>query len=128
MLKQTIKYKQQKGFTFFGWVIVLAIFFYFAYLAMILFPVMVDNYTTTNILKSLKNEPGITKKSKRDVLRLIDNRLLINQVRSVSKDDFEIIKDGHTMEIFLEYDDKVHFMGNVYILIERNKYIELIGN
>ena len=128
MLKQAIKYKQQKGFTFFGWVIVLAIFLYFAYLAMVLFPVMVDNYTTTNILESLKNEPGITKKSKRDVLRLIDNRLLINQVRSVNKDDFEIIKDGHTMEVFLEYDDKVHFMGNVYILIERNKYIELIGN
>jgi len=128
MLKQAIKYKQQKGFTFFGWVIVLAIFLYFAYLAMVLFPVMVDNYTTTNILESLKSEPGITKKSKRDVLKLIDKRLLINQVRSVSKDDFEIIKDGHTMEVFLEYDDKVHFMGNVYILIERNKYIELIGN
>jgi len=128
MLKQAVKYKQQKGFTFFGWVIVLAIFLYFVYLAMVLFPVVVDSYTTSNILESLKNEPGITKKSKRDVLKLIDKRLTVNQVRSVSRDDFEIVKEGNVMEVFLEYDDKVHFISNIYILIERNKYVELIGN
>lgn len=128
MLKQIVKYKQQKGFTFFGWVIVLAIFLYFAYLALIIAPVMINNHTIDSILESLKNEPEVTKKSKRDILKLVDARLLVNQINSVSRDDFEIIKEGHTLEVFLEYDDKIHFSGNVFILIERSKSVEIIGN
>jgi len=128
MLKQSFKYRQQKGFTLIGWAFVLIIFLFFAYLALILAPVMIANHTTTTILESLKNEPGITKKSKRDILRLLDSRLLINQINNVSRDDFEIVKEGSTLEVFLEYDDKVKFAGNVFIIFERNKYIEIIGN
>ena len=64
MLKQGLKYRQQKGFTLVGWLIVIAIFLFFAYLAMILTPVMVGNHTMDRILESLKEEPGITQKSK----------------------------------------------------------------
>jgi len=128
MLKQGFKYNQQKGFTLVGWLVVLFIFAYFAYLAMILTPVVIGSHTTDRILESLQEEPGITQKSKREIWKLIDNRMLINQVRNITKDDFEIVKDGDTLSIYLEYDDKVHFMGNVYILFERNKFIELVRN
>ena len=64
MLKQGFKYRQQKGFTLVGWIVVIAIFLYFAYLAMILTPVIVSNHTADTILESLKQEPGITQKSK----------------------------------------------------------------
>ena len=124
MLKQAIKYKRQKGFTFFGWVIVLLLFFYFAYLAMVLFPAVVDSYTTTNILESLKNEPGITQKSKKDVLRLIDNRLVINQERPFTTipeamkevDDWKSKEDitEKELEILDEYDTYLKFMENYF--------------
>ncbi|MCK5697073.1 MAG: DUF4845 domain-containing protein [Gammaproteobacteria bacterium] len=128
MLKQSINYKQQKGFTMIGWAFVLAIFLFFAYLALLIAPVIMANHTTTTILESLKNEPGITKKSKRDILRLLDSRLLVNQVTNISKDDFDIVKEGSTLDISLEYDDKVHFAGDIYIVFERNKFVEIIGN
>ena len=128
MLKQGFKYNQQKGFTLVGWLVILVIFAYFAYLAMILTPVVINSYTTDRILKSLQEEPGITQKSKREIWKLIDNRMTINQIRNITKDNFEIVKDGDTLSIYLEYDDKVHFMGNVYILFERNKFIELVRN
>ncbi len=128
MLKQNFSYKQQKGFTLVGWIIVLAIFFFFAYLAMVLTPYVIGNHTTNRILESLKEEPGITQKSKRDIMRLINNRLVINQVRDLKNEDFEIIKEPNSVTVYLEYDDKIHFMGNVYILIERNKSVELVRN
>ena len=67
MLKQGFNYKQQKGFTLVGWLVVLFIFAYFAYLAMILTPVAIGSHTTDRILESLKEEPGITQKSKREI-------------------------------------------------------------
>ncbi|MCK5648635.1 MAG: DUF4845 domain-containing protein [Gammaproteobacteria bacterium] len=128
MLKQSFKYKQQKGFTLVGWIFVMAIAGYFIYLAMILTPFIVGNHTMDRILESLKEEPGITQKSKREIWRLIENRMLINQVRSVTKDDFEIVKENNKVIVYLEYDDKIRFMNHVYILIERNKSVELVRN
>ena len=121
MLKQGLKYRQQKGFTLVGWLIVIAIFLFFAYLAMILTPVMVGNHTMDRILESLKEEPGITQKSKQQIWRLIENRMLINQVRSVTKDDFEIVKEPNKVVVYLDYEDRVHFAANIYIVFEREK-------
>ncbi len=128
MLKQGLKYRQQKGFTLVGWLIVIAIFLFFAYLAMILTPVIVGNHTMDRILESLKEEPGITQKSKRQIWRLIENRMLINQVRSVTKDDFEIVKEPNKVVVYLDYEDRVHFAANIYIVFEREKSVELVRN
>lgn len=128
MLKQSFKYKQQKGFTLVGWIIVMAIAGYFIYLAMILTPYIVGNHTMDRILESLKEEPGITQKSKREIWQLIQNRMLVNQVRSVTKDDFEIVKENNKVTVYLEYDDRIRFGGNVFILIERDKSVELVRN
>ncbi|RKZ98125.1 MAG: hypothetical protein DRQ43_01970 [Gammaproteobacteria bacterium] len=128
MLNKCIKYKNQKGFTLTGWLVVLAIFLYFAYLAMIITPYLISNNTMNRILESLKEEPGITQKSKRDIWRLIENRMIVNQVRDITKDNFDIEKGNNTVTIYLEYDDKIKFMGNTYILIERNKSVELVRN
>ena len=128
MLKQGLKYRQQKGFTLVGWLIVIAIFLFFAYLAMILTPVIVGNHTMDRILESLKEEPGITQKSKRQIWRLIENRMLVNQVRSVTKDDFEIVKEPNKVMVYLEYEDRVHFAANIYIVFEREKSVELVRN
>ncbi len=128
MLKPSLKYTQQKGFTLVGWIIAIAIFLFFAYLGMILTPVVVGNHTMDRILESLKEEPGITQKSKRQIWRLIENRMIINQVRSVTKDDFDIVKEPDKVMVYLEYEDRVHFGGNIYIVFEREKSVELVRN
>lgn len=129
MLKQGLNYKQQKGFTLTGWIVILAIFLYFAYLAMILTPRVIESKTMDRILESLKEEPGVTQKSKREIWRLIENRLIVNQVRSVTQDDFTIEKESNNaVTIYLEYEDSVHFAGNIYIVFEREKSVELVRN
>lgn len=132
MIKRNMTYRScirsQKGFTLIGWMVVLTIFLFFAYLAMIIAPYVIGNHTMNNILLSLKQEPGITQKSKRDIIRLIDNRLLINQVRDIPVEEFEIVKEDNKVIIYLDYDDKIHFAANIYIVIEREKSVELIRN
>ncbi|WP_198266022.1 DUF4845 domain-containing protein [sulfur-oxidizing endosymbiont of Gigantopelta aegis] len=128
MLKQRFNYRQQKGFTMVGWMVVITIFLFFAYLAMIITPYLISNNTMNRILESLKEEPGITQKSKRQIWRLIENRMIVNQVRSITKDDFEIVKSNNTVTVYLEYDDKIKFANSIFIVIERNKSVELVRN
>ena len=128
MLKQSLKYRQQKGFTLVGWIIVIAIFLFFAYLTMVLTPYVVGNHTMNRILESLKEEPGIVQKSKTEIWKLIENRMLINQVRSVTRDDFEIVKEGDRVIVYLDYEDRAHFASNIYIVFEREKSVELVRN
>lgn len=129
MFKQSMSIKRQKGFTITGWIVVVFIFLFFAYLAMILTPYLVSNHTMNNVLESLKQEPGITQKSDREILGLIDNRLIVNQVKSVKMDDFEIVRpSANVIEIYVEYEDKAKFMNGVFIVFEREKSVELIRN
>ncbi len=111
-----------------GWMVVITIFLFFAYLAMIITPYLISNNTMNRILESLKEEPGITQKSKRQIWRLIENRMIVNQVRSITKDDFEIVKSNNTVTVYLEYDDKIKFANSIFIVIERNKSVELVRN
>jgi len=129
MTVNNVLIRRQKGFTLMGWTLVLAIFGFFAYLAMIMVPVIISNHTLGSIVESLKEEPGITQKSKREVVKLIFNRLIINGVKDVKTGDFEIVKDGpNSMTVFIEYENRIKFANNIYIVIVNKKEVELVRN
>lgn len=128
MIKNCFKYKKQQGFTMTGWLVVVALVLYFAYLGMIITPALISNNTMNRILESLKEEPGITQKSKKQIMRLIQNRMVINQVRTIDAENFEIVKENNKVVVYLEYDDRIKFMDGVFIVIERNKEVELVRN
>ena len=117
--------KEQKGFTFIGWTIIISIGLFFAYLGMVISPAIIGGYTMDRILEGLKEEPNIAKKNKRQIWKLINNRLIINQVKGVTREDFDLKKEPDVTTVYFEYDDKVKFLGNVYIVIERSKSVEL---
>ena len=121
--------KRQAGFTLLGWVIVAMISGFFAYLAMLLFPVVISNHTMGTILTTLQAEPGITKKTKGEILSLINKRLRINDIKDVKTADFEIVReDANRKSVYLDYENRIEFAKNIYIVIVNNKDVELIKN
>ena len=121
--------KKQAGLTFLGWILVAIISGFFAYLAMLLFPVVISNHTMGSILTTLQQEPGITQKSKSEILSLINKRLRINDIKDVKTSDFEIVReDANRISIYLDYENRIEFVKNVYILIVNNKDVELTKN
>ena len=122
-------FKKQAGFTLLGWIIVAMIAGFFAYLAMLLFPVVISNHTMGSVLTTLQAEPGITQKSKREILSLINKRLRINDIKDVKTSDFEIVReDANRISIYLDYENRIEFAKNIYILIVNNKEVELTKN
>ncbi|MFK5985281.1 MAG: DUF4845 domain-containing protein [Pseudomonadota bacterium] len=121
--------KKQAGFTFTGWIFVAFIGGFFTYLGMLLFPVIISNYTMGTILSTLQQEPGITQKSKREVVSLIYKRLVINDIRDVTTKDFEIVReDKNRITVYLDYENKIEFAKDIYIVIVNNKKVELTRN
>lgn len=121
--------KKQAGFTLLGWILVALISGFFAYLAMLLFPIVVSNYTMGSILTTLQQEPGITQKSKNEILTLINKRLRINDIKDVKTSDFEIVReDANRVSIYLDYENRIEFAKNIYILIVNKKDVELTKN
>jgi len=117
---------KQAGLTMMGWLFAAIIAGFFIYLGMLLLPAMINNHTMGNILTTLQQEPGITQKSNREIIKLINNRLRINDIRDVKTDDFEIVRDGGRITIYLDYEKRIEFAKNIYILIVANKEVELV--
>jgi Domain of unknown function (DUF4845) len=120
--------RAQRGMTLIGWVVVLMLIGFFALLAMRLIPVYLENYTVKSTLKSLENEPEITKKSPYEIRRLIDNRLYINYINTVDAKQFSIVQKGGRTTVSVEYEVERPFIGNVYLLMKFHDTEEIIAH
>ncbi|MBF0266507.1 MAG: DUF4845 domain-containing protein [Gammaproteobacteria bacterium] len=117
--------KKQSGMTLMGMVLAFAMGGFFAYLAMLLFPVVISNYTMGNVLTTLNAESGIATMPKSKIKELINKRLRINDIRDVKMDDFKFKQKNQVLTITLDYNNKINFAKNVFILIENHKQVEL---
>ena len=128
-MKNIKLHNRQKGVTLMGGIIIALIGGFFAYLALLIFPVIISNHTMGNVLSSLSNEPGITQKSKSEIMTMINKRLRINDVKDVKTDHFEFVRenDNETI-IYLDYDNKIYFAKDIFILIENHKEVVLTRN
>ena len=128
MLKQSLKYQQQKGFTLVGWIIVIFIFLFFAYLTMILISPITNNFAFDKILDNVKNDPEIARhmNSPNNVWGLIERKMIVNQMNNPTKDDMEIVKEGgNKITLYFDYEERVHFAKNIYIVFEHSKSVEI---
>jgi len=119
---------RQRGMTGTGWLVVLALIGFFSMLIMKLAPVYMEHYSIKTVLASLENEPMITKKSVRDIKRLIKKRLTVNGVYEMDKDALKIKKQGGVMKIEITYEVRKHMMGNVDALVSFSDKLELVSH
>ena len=120
--------KKQSGMTLMGMVFMAGVFGFFAYLAMLLFPVVISNHTMGSVLTTLKSEPGIETLSKSKIKELINKRLRINDIKDVKMDDFKFEQKRGVLTITLDYNNKINFAKNYFILIENHNQVELKRN
>lgn len=119
---------KQRGVTAIGWLIILALIGFFAFITLKLFPLYAENFSVVASLKSLKNEPQITKKSKPEILRLIERRFDINDVKNASKRDIVIEKRGGVLTIKCVYTVSTKLFGPLSIVADFEEKVEVVGN
>jgi len=120
--------KKQNGLTAFGMIFVIASFGFFIITSFRVGPMFMDFYQVQTIVKAVAKDPEVNLKSKRDIWIAIAKRLRINNIRSLSKDDFTIVRDREKKitTVTIEYEVRDEYVANTFIGANFKKSIELI--
>lgn len=116
---------RQRGMTPIGWVLVFLLIAFFALIALKLVPIYLQSFSVGSVISDLKNEPGISSMTEREITAIIQKRLDVNMITGISPDDIYVEKTGDTMTISADYEVRKSMLGNVDIVVSFDKSVEV---
>jgi len=117
--------KQQKGMALVGWVFILGLLAFFSLAIMRLFPLYLEYFNVRSSLGSLSRQSGLEQMSQREVRRLLQRRLDINEVKHVSANNIKLDRSQETLRIAVDYEVRTPFLGNIDLIVNFNYPIEV---
>jgi hypothetical protein len=82
----------------------------------------------TSVLESLKDEPGITGKTRSEIIRMVSKRFDVNDVYNVDPKLVEVKKDRGVLKVSINYERREHLVGNVDVVATFDKQVEVVAN
>ncbi len=119
---------RQRGMTAIGWLIVLGLIAFFTLITLRLVPLYLEYSKVTSVLESLQNEPGITRKPKSEIYKLIERRFDVNDVRNVDPKVARIEMRNGKLTVTMDYERRTNIAGNVDVIVKFNKSVEVVAN
>ena len=113
--------KNQVGFTFIGIILILIPVAFIAYLIVKAVPAYVEALSVGDAVNSLKKEIDLKDKSKEEIYKMIQKRLDVNDIRSVTKDDVKVQKTSTEVSVTIDYEARVPLFGNVTLVLSFHK-------
>lgn len=117
-----LKINKQKGFSFWGLLVILALIGFFATVTLRLYPVYYEYFSVSSIMNRLQKE---TLANKSEIVKRLRKTMQIDNVTRVELDDFDIKKTKTGFKVTLDYEDRVEMMGNVDAIANFHKEIEI---
>lgn len=114
----------QKGMTFIGWVIVLAIIGFFAMVVIKLVPIYLEYQSVVSAMQAVAAEDNRTPG---EIRASLGKKLDINNVTVVKAADFEILREDGGITLAIEYEARTNFVANIDIVVNFSKAVELKG-
>lgn len=108
--------KNQRGITFLGFLIVLAVVGFAAFVGMKLFPIYNEAYSVKTALKGLAAEPGIADASPEKIKDLFFRRLYINYSETVKPEHVKIERRNGVSSIKVNYEARRTLFGNLDVV------------
>ena len=108
--------RTQGGMTLIGFVIVLGVIGFFAYIAMRLVPMYSEYYAVKQALKGLEAEPGIANRDPAKIQDLFFRRLYISYAENVKPANVEIERVESGWEMHVAYEVRKPLVGNLDVV------------
>lgn len=110
--------KHQRGMTFIGWVVVLALVISDVLIGVKVVPAYIEYFSVKKVLATLANEPGFGTMSAKEIMDSFERRAAIDYINAVDSKDLEINKvDGENV-VSVEYSQKIHLVSNISIVLD----------
>lgn len=107
---------RQKGITFVGFVMVLAIVGFFAYIAMRLVPIYIEYFSVKSAMKAVAAESGAAEMQPGDIRNMLIKRFDVSYVTSVRPNDIRISRDRNP-SVTIAYEVRKPFISNVDVVV-----------
>ncbi len=114
---------RQKGMTAIGWLIVLFLIGFFVLVILRLAPPFMEYYKVVTALSSLSNEPGLERKSRPDIRKLLQRRLDVNDVKTIKSKDVKLESGNQGLMASVKYSEQVPFLANIELLVHFEKSV-----
>lgn len=118
-----------KGITLIGFVILLAVLGFFAYLAMRLVPMYVEYFSVVKAMEQVRNEPGSGQKSLEEIRRSLALKFDAQYIDDASVPPSAILlkREGGSTTLRIAYEKRVPFLYNIDLVGKFDKSINLAG-
>lgn len=122
--------QSQRGITFIGFIIMLCVAGFFAYVAMKLVPVYSEYMGVVKSMNQLQTEPGIAGKDISEIRQLLGVKFDIQYVDDamIPPQNIQLKKQGGAASLRIFYDKRVDFIYNVDLLVSFDKTVNLSGS
>jgi hypothetical protein len=123
-----MSYRKQAGMTTIGWLFVLFIIGFFAFLTIKFTNIYMDDYAVEKALASLVENNGsdLNRMNKKKVFNELAKSLRVSNVKNITAENLTIkkAKDG-TKTIIITYNSKENIASNIYIWIDFEHSLEI---
>lgn len=122
--------QSQRGITFIGFILMMCVVGFFAYVAMKLVPVYSEYMGVVKSMKQLQTEPGIASKELSEIRQLLNVKFDIQYVDEamIPPQNIQLKKQGGAASLRIFYDKRVDFIYNVDLLVSFDKTVNLSGS
>ena len=117
--------KAQGGITLLGFLMVLMIVGFFAFLVMRLFPVYSEYYSVVSAMKGVQAEPGVSTWTVEKIKDSLDRKMYISYVTSVKKQNVRVIRQGGGNQLNVKYEVRGPLLYNLEYIASFNKTVDL---
>ena len=118
--------RKQIGASLIGWMFLVLALGTVATVGTKLIPLYVDHNTISNLMDKLAAENGQADRRKSDIIKMIEGRLKLNNIRNFPlKENLEIERTKNGTDLKLNYEMRVPFFQNIDFVVTFGKEIEL---
>ncbi len=117
----------QSGITLIGFLIVLIVLGFFAFLFMKLYPAYYEYYNVVTAMEAIKKEPAVARWTPADILKSLDKRMYINYVdeKFVNKRSFQIKKISGGYLLTVKYERREPVVYNLDYVAKFERTVQL---
>ena len=121
--------RSQTGISLMGFVIVLAVVGFFAFLLMKIFPAYSEYYNVVSAMEKVRKEPGAARWTPSEILGALDRYFTVNYVdeKNVNRRSFVIKRSGLGYTLSVKYERRESLLYNLDYVAKFERTVQISG-
>ena len=117
----------QRGITLIGFIFVLIVAGFFAYLVMRLFPVYSEYFSLVRVMNETAAEANVGSKTPDQIKEMMDRKMYISYISSVTKKDIQVGRENGIYKMRVHYEVRGPLFYNLEYIATFDKAVNLTG-